>query len=277
MSLLWNAIILVFASGAAVFVMLVVRRRAPEGSHIAQGDRASGVFGVLATGFAILLGLVVVLAFTSYDDTLVGAETEALVLTQQAETAAFMPPEIRARLSDELVCYGRTVVHQQWPALEHGTLSEAFNPWSVAMFRTLRTTKATTPEEQSAYDKWIDQTSDREVATNDRIHGAEGVIPIQLWVVLFLIAAIIIIFILFFADSGEHAVVQALLIGSVVAVFTASLLLIGSLDAPYKTGRGGLEPVAIERALRNIERHRNVVGLEGARLPCDASGRPLSS
>ena len=140
MSLLWNAIILVFASGAAVFVMLVVRRRAPEGSHIAQGDRASGVFGVLATGFAILLGLVVVLAFTSYDDTLVGAETEALVLTQQAETAAFMPPEIRARLSDELVCYGRTVVHQQWPALEHGTLSEAFNPWSVAMFRTLRTT-----------------------------------------------------------------------------------------------------------------------------------------
>jgi hypothetical protein len=35
------------------------------------------VFGVLATGFAVLLGLVVVLAFTSYDESRTGAETEA--------------------------------------------------------------------------------------------------------------------------------------------------------------------------------------------------------
>ena len=47
--------------------MLLVRRRAPDGSFFADGDRASGVFGVLATGFALLLGLIVFLAFTSYD------------------------------------------------------------------------------------------------------------------------------------------------------------------------------------------------------------------
>jgi F420H(2)-dependent quinone reductase len=37
---------------------------------------------------------------------------------------------------------------------------------------------------------------------------------------------------LFFADSGERAVVQGLLMGSVVAVMVAILLLIGILDAP---------------------------------------------
>ena len=32
-------------------VMLLVRRRAPEGSFFSDGDRASGVFGVLTRAF----------------------------------------------------------------------------------------------------------------------------------------------------------------------------------------------------------------------------------
>jgi hypothetical protein len=32
--------------------MLLVRRSAPEGSYFEDGDRASGIFGVLATAFA---------------------------------------------------------------------------------------------------------------------------------------------------------------------------------------------------------------------------------
>ena len=35
--------------------MLLVRRHAPDGSYFHDGDRAAGVFGVLATGFAVLV------------------------------------------------------------------------------------------------------------------------------------------------------------------------------------------------------------------------------
>ena len=73
-----------------------------------------------------------------------------------------------------------------------------------------------TATQQSAYDKWLDQTSAREEARRDRIHGAVGVIPATLWIVLFFIAAVIFVFMLFFADRGERAVVQGMLIGSVV-------------------------------------------------------------
>ena len=71
--------------------MLLVRRQAPEGSYFSDGDRAAGVFGVIATGFSVLLGFIIFLAFTSYDDTKQGAEVEALVVAQQFETAQFMP------------------------------------------------------------------------------------------------------------------------------------------------------------------------------------------
>ena len=84
----------------AVAAMLFVRRGAPEGSRFADGDRAAGVFGVLATGFSVLLGFVVFLAFESYDQSRSGAEQEALVLVQQVQTAQFLgsasPPSSRA-------------------------------------------------------------------------------------------------------------------------------------------------------------------------------------
>jgi hypothetical protein len=67
MNLLIAVLIVVTASAVAIAAMLVVRRNAPDGSYFHDGDRAAGVFGVLATGFAVLLGFVVFLAFASYD------------------------------------------------------------------------------------------------------------------------------------------------------------------------------------------------------------------
>lgn len=271
MNPLLAAVVIVAATGVSVAAMLAVRRRAPEGSFFEDGDRAAGVFGVLATGFAVLLGLIVVIAFTSYDDARTGAEAEALTVAQQFETSQFLPVAVRRRLGDELVCYGRSVVHREWPDQEDGTLSDAVNPWSVALFRTLKTARPKTPAEQSAFDKWFDQTFDREQAANERRHGAEGVIPWALWLVLFLIGGIIVGYVLFFADSGERAVVQAVLMGSVVAVIAVTLLLIKNLDNPFQESFGGLRPVAMERTLRVLDEERAITG-ETSRLPCDARG-----
>jgi hypothetical protein len=185
----------------AVAAMLVVRRRAPDGSFFSDGDRASGVFGVLAT------------------ESKTGAESEALAVVQQFETAQF---------------------------LEAGSERGAVSPWGLALFRTMRAVQPTTDTEQSAHDKWFDLTSTREEARRDRVHASEGVIPLPLWRILFFIAAIILVYMLFFADSGERAVVQGMLMGSVVAVIVATLLLIRILDTPYRQGPGQLHPVAME-------------------------------
>ena len=99
MNLLWVLLILTGAVAVAVSAMLFVRRSAPEGSYFEDGDRASGVFGVLATGFAIFAGFVIFLAFTTYDQSRSGAEAEALVVVQQFQTAQFLPANVRPRLA----------------------------------------------------------------------------------------------------------------------------------------------------------------------------------
>jgi hypothetical protein len=226
---------------------------------------------VLATGFAVFAGFVIFLAFTTYDQSRNGAETEALLITQQFETAQFLPVAVKERLSGELVCYARTVVHQEWPRMESGTAGDALNPWGVALFRTLKNADPKTAPEQAAYSKWLDQTSDREEARRDRVHGAANVIPDSLWLVLILSAGVIFVFLLFFADSAEGAVTQAMLIGSVAAVVTVTLLVIGALDTPYQAGLGQLQPAAMERALVVLEEAREVVD-DRTPPPCDANG-----
>ncbi len=273
MNFLLGGLIVAAVVAAAVAAMLAVRRRAPEGSYFSDGDRASGVFGVLATGFSLLLGLIVFLAFTSYDDSKTGAEAEALAVVQQFETAQFLPPAARERLGGELICYGRSVVGQEWPRMEAGSETGAINPWGLAMFRTMQAVQPATASEQSAYDKWFDLTSTREEARRDRVHASEGVIPTPLWRVLFFIAAIILVYMLFFADSGERAVVQGLLMGSVVAVMVATLLLIRILDQPYRPGIGQLRPVAMDQTLGLIDQARGALGQDKP-PPCDAQGQP---
>ena len=162
----------------------------------------------------------------------------------------------------------------QWERMESGTLGEELNPWAEELFTTLRTVEPETATEQSAYDEWLEQTSTREEARTDRVHGAVGVIPAPLWLVLFFSAGLIFAYMLFFADSGERSVVQAMMIGSVVAVITAMLLLLNYLDNPFHDEIGGLQPVAMERTLEIIAQELAIAG-QDTPPPCDTSGNPL--
>jgi hypothetical protein len=269
--LVWAFLILVAADAVAIATMLFVRRRAPEGSYFEDGDRASGVFGVLATGFAIFAGFVIFLAFTQYDNSRSGAEAEALVVGQQFETAQYLPT--RVELSGQLVCYARAVVQAEWPRMEDGSTGNTLNPWSVEMFHTLQATSARTPAEQSAYDRWHDQTATREEARRDRLHGAAGIIPDSLWLVLALTALVVFSYMLFFADSGERARSQAMLMGSATTVVVVTLLAIVALDNPYRPGIGSLEPIAMQRTLEILDQARAAVDDETP-PPCDEDGAP---
>jgi hypothetical protein len=276
MTLIWTIVILIVANAATIAAMLRVRRRAPEGSYFTDGDRASGVFGVLAGAFAIFAGFIIFLAFTTYDQSRSGGEAEALTVIQQFETAELLPPAMRDRMTGEIVCYGRSVVQQEWPQMEDGKGGDTINPWSIALFRSLQLVNPKTASEQAAYSKWLDQTSDREEGRRDRLHGAEGIIPTSIWLALFLIAGVVFGYMLFFADSAEGAVSQAMLMGSATTVIVVTLAAINALDNPYRPGVGQIKPVAMERSLRILDSARAVLNVT-AQVPCDARGARVSS
>jgi hypothetical protein len=266
--------IVIGTAALAITAMLLVRRRAPAGSYFEDGDRAAGVFGVLATGFAILAGFVVFLAFESFDTARTGAEAEARTVAHQFETVQFLPSPTREQLSGELVCYARSVVFQEWPEMEAGKLGNAPNEWGIALFRSLRRVQPRTATEQTSFAKYLDERSDREDARADRAHGAEGTIPAPLWIVLFLSAAILFVFMLLFADSAEPRFVQATMMGGVAVLVSSLLLLLGFLDNPYQGGLGTLKPSAMTNTLHLMRKEAALVG--GVAPPCDQAGSPTA-
>ena len=155
-----------------------------------------------------------------------------------------------------------------------GTLGDRINPWGAEMYLTISTVDPQTDTEQSAYDRWMDQTSDREQARIARVHGAEGIIPLPLWFVLFLISFVVFAYLLFFADPGEGPVTQAMLMGSVTVVIALLLQLLVFFDHPHGDGIGRLQPTAMERTLRLIDIQTEAVGLEVS-APCDVHGNAL--
>src|SRR3954447_16829690 len=270
MSIFWGSLIVVTVAAMAITAMLFVRRGAPDGSYFADGDRAAGVFGVLAGGFAILAGFMVVLAFQSFDTARSGADAEARIVSHQFETVQLLPSPTRERLSGELVCYARNVVHEEWPRMRNGTLAEGPNPWGLALFASLRTAQPRSPTAQTAYAKYLDERGEREDARADRTHGASGIIPTPLWLVLFVSAATLLVFMLFFADPGEGPFVQATMMGGVAVLVTSLLLLLWFLDNPYRGGVGALKPTAMESTLRVMAHETSIAGRVDP--PCDARG-----
>lgn len=273
MIVLIGALVVTTVTAVAVGAMLAVRRRAPDGGRFADSDRASGVFGVLATGFSVLLGFIVFLSFTTYDESRQGAEAEAVVLAQQVETALLLPEPVASELTEELLCYGRSVVGEEWDRLEDQALDDVVNPWALELIDTTLTIEPETAVEQSAFDRWLDQTSAREEARNERVHAVAGIIPTPLWLVLLVVSAIIFAFLLFLADPTERAASQGMLMGSVVATITSLLLLLVFFNQPFHDDIGGLQPDSMERSLRITE-----AGLDGLGVPvdppCDERGLP---
>ena len=196
-------------------------------------------------------------------------------MVQQFETAEFLPPRCSDRLtasSSATPARSCTRSGRRWRT---GTGGDTINPWTIALFRSLRLADPTTAGEQAAYSKWLDQTSDREQGRSDRLHGAEGIIPGAIWLVLFLIAGVVFAFMLFFADSGR-AGLQAMLMGSATTVILLTLMAINALDHPHRDGLGQIKPVAMERSLKILGSERAVVKAR-APLPCDSRGAPVSS
>ena len=274
MNLPLTILIVLAAVAVSVGVFLFVRRHSPDGGFFNDGDRAAGVFGVLATGFSVLLGFVIFLAFNTYDTARSGARSEAADLIQQYETAQLMPRPASAELSGELTCYGRAVVGVEWPLLRSGQ-KPAFNPWGVPLFRTLQTVVPKTAVQQAAYSKWLDQTSDREDARLDRVEADSGVIPGPLWLILLVTGALVGLYAFLFADPEEHWLPQAVIAGTIAAMLAISLLVIQFLENPYKPGMGALRPTDMQRTLGQIDAASKVLGLT-VKIPCDALGRPIA-
>jgi len=263
------ALILVVVVTAALTIYLLVRRRAPEGGWFTDLPRSAGTLSVIGTMFAVMLAFVILLALQSYQRAREGSSVEAIAVSELHSVASVFQPPLSDRLHGELVCYGRAVIEDEWPAMTKGRSSDLVQSWIDKLGRDFALAEPHGAREETAYAQWFDEQAQRRDGRRERLAEASPFVPLPLWFVLGMGASLTLAYMVAQADRREGRLIQAIPIGFVSALATAGLLIVFSLDHPYTNESGSIAPTEMRRTLTLID--------PGIATPCDERGIPHST
>jgi hypothetical protein len=270
MNLIVAALIVLVCVGIAVGAMLVIRRTAPEGVFVMDADRASAIFGFLATALSILLAFVIFLALETYSGAKSDALQEADSVLEQFEIANLFTQADRVNVQGQLMCYARGVINDEWPLMAKGKRSSVVDGWVHSIETTVDNVAVDSPKQQTGIDKFFDETLEREKGRRGRIVESQGVIPAPLWAMLYIGTGAIIGYVLLLGSTRERAIVQGIQVAAVTGFIVISLLLVNFLNHPFRGEAGSLDASSMRFGLQEMTRD----GGSALTLPCDNSGRP---
>jgi Protein of unknown function (DUF4239) len=181
MSILAACLTVAAAGAVMATLMLLMRRRAPAGGFFADSDRAAGVFSFIGTAFAVLMAFMIVLAFESFGNARDSAGLEAVAVGQAFRTARLFPPEGRDDAQGELICYGRAVIHDEWPAMRRGRESPLVLAWIADFERTIDGLQIRGPKQAVAFDHWFEHMAERREGRRGRLAEASPLVPPLVW------------------------------------------------------------------------------------------------
>jgi ABC-type multidrug transport system fused ATPase/permease subunit len=266
------AIVLV-ADLLAVGAMLLIRRRTPEGFH-RDAAHSSAALQVAGTIFAVLIGFVFLVAFQSYGKARSSAQQEANATESLFYAASFFPRPTGEKLQGDLVCYGRSVIDQEWPDMDAGgnPASPVTERWIGELGDDFAALAGDPALEGAAAQDWFTATDAREGARHERLAERSALVPLSVWVLLLLCAIGLLGFTLIFADRRERRLSQAVMVIVITTLVASGLVTIAFLDDAYGDHRGAVGPTAMQRAVREME--RQVVEAESPlpAPPCDEDG-----
>jgi hypothetical protein len=188
---------------------------------------------------------------------------------------AFSPDQLE-RLEGILVCYGRAVIHDAWPAMQEERASPLVNDWGTQFRQQALQTEADTFVQQASFRQLLTEQDERIEGRRTRLAEAVRIVPEPLWFVLLLGAFLTIGWVILSLSRVGAFFVQAAVVASVAAMVASVLLLVWFLDHPFADESGGIRPDEMEHTLETIAEEAEGQHVEVA-PPCTPEGDPLQS
>jgi hypothetical protein len=274
MTLVTQAGIVIGVAVVSVALLWAARRSPLNERFAGEVGEHNKAFDFLGTAFAVLLAFVVLEAYQSYNDAKSGAEVEAEAVLQLSRTAEAFAPEEHERLEGLLVCYGRAVIHYAWPAMEDGEEgSPVVNDWGTRFREEALRVDVRSFIHQASFRQLLMEQDRRIEGHRTRLAEAVRVVPLPLWIVLLLGAALTIGWVVLSAGRRGSFIVQAAVVVSVAAMVTSALLLVWFLDHPFADESGSITPIEMEHTLETIEMEEEDQAVE-VTPPCTPAGDP---
>ncbi len=246
--------------------MLLVRRRAPEGTFFKDPIPGGAVYTVVGTAYMVILAFVFFIAFESYGGAKTDAEEEATATLAMFHAAQPFGAAARAELQAQTICYAREVISDGWPAMRKGGFDPVVDARVSAMEDSAEKVPVQGAKQAAAFEHWFSLNEERRQGRQGRIGESRGLVPPVIWLILIIGAVVVIASVGLFADRAESAVTQAALVAAVAVIVASGLVLVRFLDKPYEDKSGSIRPTAIQRTLTLMEREHRERG--GAVVRC---------
>jgi hypothetical protein len=227
---------------------------------------------VTGTLFTVVLAFVILSAFNTYDGAKSGGASEANALLGMARTAPLFPAAQRDRMQSDLVCYGRAVVNEEWPAMRSGRSSPLVDYWVSAYRTELMRLPVKSLREQAGLQDLLTLDETRTTGRQQRLSDDTPTVPTPLWLALIFGGCVSVALMLGMADPRERLRILGLMVSGFAAIVATGLLVVFFLDHPYQQHTGGIQPSAMRHTL--LLMHNQEPGLH---VRCSATGRRLPS
>jgi len=177
-------------------------------------------------------------------------------------------------LRKELVCYGRSVINDEWSLMAENRESADAEEWLASLDTTAQGLEIPTERESAALQHWFNQGEARQDARRGRLTEGRPFIPGLVWAVLWILTVAVLGFQLMFVDPRAPLVGQIAAMTATTATLVSAVVLVWVLDRPFNERGAKIEPFRMEGAVAVVERLVADTAADPA-VPCTATGGPL--
>jgi len=227
-----------------VFVWLL-NRVWPASQRRDHNDIIGWQVGVLGTTYAVILGFMLYAVWTSYQEADINAETEANCLVSVFRAADGLPAAQRDKVHELARGYVKTVIEQEWPAMEKAELGLAGHQTIEKLWTAVLETKPATYAEQTSMSLALTEIDNMTEHRRVRQLQSQSKLPGILWVVL--IAGGIITTLSACMFGIDNFQLHCLQVVSLTLLLSLILVAIADIDRPFQ-GAVHVHPLGFERA-----------------------------
>ncbi len=195
-------------------------------------DYINGFFSAMGMLYGLLIGLVAVSAWENYQQVSNIADTEATAIAQLYCDVSTLQEPTKTQLQDNLKDYLHFIINVSWPSHKLGKRNLGGTTILTRLINTASTFKVNTTEQQimlaevfTAYNRLIE-------ARRTRLQAVDTGLPTELWVVLIIGGALIMLMTYFIYIPSLRTHVFMIAIFSIL--LGLMLFLIATLDHPFR-------------------------------------------
>ena len=237
--------------GFSLAGLWLVRRRVKLETLKEQHDVAAVCFSIVGGLYGIVLAFVLVSSWERFEEARERTEVEANALRDLYRHASGLPQPTREDLRRLTIDYSRSMIDDEWPAMDRDSSSEVSRQIVERIWNTVLATEVTTNKDEVIFQNTLGKMDDFADGRRDRLLYARVGLPPIVWDFLVVYGFVTVAFSYFFGLRRIGP--QMLMTAALTATIGATLVIIHEMQTPFR-GSVAVQPYGFEQFLDQVER-----------------------